>query len=95
MLFKLYYIIYYLLCPAYNIRNTLEWIRRLVVYQFGTGKELNKDAKDITTETLRLPESLKYLEDDDDKGKDYFFSSEVIEKTQQIRFEESVIKQAS
>ncbi|PHZ13152.1 uncharacterized protein RHIMIDRAFT_313120 [Rhizopus microsporus ATCC 52813] len=81
-----------------DMRNILERIRRLAVYQFGTGKELDKDAKDtkdLTTKALRLPESLKYLEDDDDEGKDYFFSSEVIEKTQQTRFEESVINQAS
>lgn len=78
-----------------DMRNILERIRRLAVYHFGTGKELDKDAKDLTTKALRLPESLKYLEDDEDEERDYFFTPDTVEKIQQTRFEESVIKQAT
>ncbi|KAG1041327.1 hypothetical protein G6F43_012107 [Rhizopus delemar] len=70
--------------------HILEKIRRLAVYSFGTGK-------DLATKALRLPESLKYLEDEDEDedGKDYFFSPDIVEKIQQTRFEETVIKGAT
>ena len=78
-----------------GMRNILERIRRLAVYQFGTGKELDKDAQDLTTKELWLPDSLRYLEYDEEEEKDYFFSLEVVEKIQQTRFEESVIRGAT
>ncbi|KAG1033716.1 hypothetical protein G6F43_013527 [Rhizopus delemar] len=71
--------------------HILEKIRRLAVYSFGTGKELDKDGKDLATKALRLPESLKYLEDEEEEGKDYFFSPDIVEKIQQTRFEETVL----
>ncbi|CEG76277.1 hypothetical protein RMATCC62417_11195 [Rhizopus microsporus] len=74
----------------------LEKARRLAVYCLATRKELDRDAKSLLTKTLRLPDSLKYLEDDDeDDNKDIFFSPEAIEKIQRARFLESVIKRFS
>jgi hypothetical protein len=75
------------------MRHTLEKIRRLAVYSFGTGKELDKDGKGLVTKAIRLPESLKYLEDKD--GKDNFFSPDSVEKIHQTRFEETVVKRAN
>ncbi|KAG1135850.1 hypothetical protein G6F37_012458 [Rhizopus arrhizus] len=57
------------------MRHILEEIRRLAVYSFGTDKELDKDGNGLVTKALRLPESLKYLEDKDD-----FFSPDSVEK---------------
>ncbi|ORE22151.1 hypothetical protein BCV71DRAFT_271914, partial [Rhizopus microsporus] len=79
-----------------TMSTILEKAGRLAVYCLATGKELDKDAKDLSTKALRLPDSLKYLEDDDeDENKVLFFSSEVIEKIQKTRFEDSVIKISS
>ncbi|KAG1044977.1 hypothetical protein G6F43_011365 [Rhizopus delemar] len=75
--------------------HILEKIRRLAVYSFGSGKELDKDGKYLATKAPRLPESLKYLEDEDENGKDYFFSPDIVEKIQQTRFEETVIEGAT
>ncbi|KAG1051196.1 hypothetical protein G6F43_006584 [Rhizopus delemar] len=52
-------------------------------------KELDKDGKDLATKALPLPESLKYLEDEDEDedGKDYFFSPDIVEKIQQTRLQ--------
>ncbi|KAG0738323.1 hypothetical protein G6F57_011829 [Rhizopus arrhizus] len=75
------------------MRHILEKIRRLAVYSLGTGKELDKDGKGLVTKALRLPESLKYLEDKD--GKDDCFSPDRVEKIQQTRFEETVVKGAN
>jgi hypothetical protein len=47
-------------------------------------------AKVSSQRALRLPESLKYLEDKDD-----FFSPDSVEKIQQTRFEETVVKGAN
>jgi hypothetical protein len=78
-----------------TMSTILEKTRRLAVYCLATGKELDRDAKDLSTKALRLPDNLKYLEDDnEDDNKDLFFSPEVIEKIQKTRFEESVIKRS-
>ncbi|ORE04685.1 hypothetical protein BCV72DRAFT_312321 [Rhizopus microsporus var. microsporus] len=73
----------------------LEKARRLAVYCLATGKELDRDFKGQSTKTLRLPDRLKYLKDDDeDCNKDLFFSPEVIEKIQKTRFVEPVVKRS-
>jgi hypothetical protein len=78
-----------------TMSTILEKARKPAVYCLTTGKELDRDAKDLSTKALRLPDSFKYLEDEDeDDSKDLFFSPEVIEKIQKTRFEESVIKRS-
>ncbi|KAG0745108.1 hypothetical protein G6F57_005918 [Rhizopus arrhizus] len=42
-------------------------------------KELDKDAKELTTKALRLSNSLQYPENDDEEEKNYFFPSEIVE----------------
>ncbi|KAG0764640.1 hypothetical protein G6F57_010404 [Rhizopus arrhizus] len=75
-----------------EMRHILEKIRCLAVYSLGTGKELGKYGKDLAAKALKQPESLKNLEDEDEDGKDYFFSSNVVEKIQQAGLEETIIK---
>ena len=58
---------------------------RLAVYNSNTGK-------DLVIKALRLPESFKYLEDDKEDGKYYFFSPDIVKKIQQTRFEKTTIK---
>ena len=78
-----------------TMSTILEKARKLAEYYLATGKELDRDAKDLSTKAFRLPGSLKYLEDDDeDDNKDLFLSLDVIEKIQKTRFEESVIKRS-
>jgi hypothetical protein len=72
--------------------HILEKIRCFAVYSLGTGKELGKYGKDLAAKALKQPESLKHLEDEDEDGKDYFFSSNIVEKIQQAGFEETIIK---
>ena len=78
-----------------DMRQILEKVRRLAVYGFATGKELDGDAKDLTTRALRLPSSLKYLEDEEDDEKDLAFSPNLVEKIQQARYEESILRNAT
>jgi hypothetical protein len=44
---------------------------------------INKDRKDLAMKALRLPKSLKQLEDGEDEGNDLFFSPNIFEKMQQ------------
>ncbi|KAG2190635.1 hypothetical protein INT47_008410, partial [Mucor saturninus] len=46
-----------------NMQHILEKVKRLTIYGFATSKELDGDAKDLTTRALRLPTSVRYLED--------------------------------
>ncbi|OAD71790.1 hypothetical protein PHYBLDRAFT_170444 [Phycomyces blakesleeanus NRRL 1555(-)] len=78
-----------------NIRTVLEKTRHLSVYSFAISKELENDAKDIITQALHLPESLRYLEDKDEQDKDLVFSANLVERIQQTHFDEAVIKNAT
>ncbi|KAI8636473.1 hypothetical protein BD408DRAFT_437868 [Parasitella parasitica] len=68
---------------------------RLAVYSFATGKELDQDAKDLATRTIKLPENMQYLRDNKQEDRDLAFSTEVVEKIYQGRYEETILKQAT
>ncbi|KAG1449948.1 hypothetical protein G6F56_008491 [Rhizopus delemar] len=65
--------------------DILEKIRPLPVYGYATGKRIDDEAKDILTKVLRLPTSVKYLEDEDNFERDLAFDEETFEKIQQAR----------
>ncbi|CEP13218.1 hypothetical protein [Parasitella parasitica] len=75
----------------------LQKIQRLALYSFATGKELDQDAnKDLAIKTIKLPENVQYLPDDgEDKDKNMAFSSDIVEKIQQSRYEEAMLKSAT
>ncbi|KAL0146315.1 hypothetical protein V8B55DRAFT_1571058, partial [Mucor lusitanicus] len=73
----------------------LQQIKRLAVYTFATGKELDKDAKDSALKSLKLPENMQYLRETDDEDKDLAFAPELIQKIQQGCYEEAVVKSAT
>ena len=78
------------------LRETLEKVRRLAVYCLATGKEMDNDAKEVSAKAIKLPTSLRYMEEEDDEeGKDCFFSPAEVEKIQRTRFEESVIRKST
>ncbi|CAO3694460.1 unnamed protein product [Rhizopus microsporus] len=61
-----------------TMSTILEKTRRLTVYCLATGTELDRDTKYLSIKELRLPDSLKYLEgDDEDDSKDLFFPQEL------------------
>ena len=61
-----------------TMSTILEKTRRLTVYCLATGTELDRDTKYLSIKELRLPDSLKYLEgDDEDDSKDLFFPLEL------------------
>ena len=64
-----------------DMRNILEKARRLTIYAYATGKVLDGDARDLTTKAIRLPGSLKYLEDAEDGDKDLVFPPDIVKKT--------------
>ncbi|KAG1436877.1 hypothetical protein G6F56_013367 [Rhizopus delemar] len=78
-----------------QLTDILEKIRRLSVYGYATGKRIDDEVKDISTKALRLPTSVKYLEDKDDSEKDLAFDDETVEKIQQASYEETILKRAT
>ncbi|PHZ09420.1 uncharacterized protein RHIMIDRAFT_47096 [Rhizopus microsporus ATCC 52813] len=70
----------------------------LDAYQYTAGPQAKnwteiKDASQFSIKALRLPDNLKYLEeDDDDEDKDYFFDTDTIEKIQRTRFENLIMR---
>ncbi|ORE18438.1 hypothetical protein BCV71DRAFT_169499, partial [Rhizopus microsporus] len=54
----------------------LEKIPRLSVYEYISGKKMDEEARDISTKALRLPTSVRYLEDKDDEDKDMAFDNQ-------------------
>lgn len=75
----------------------LEKTRRLSIYCWATGKELDKDAKQVNLRAIQLPSNLKYLEedDDDDENKEYFINNEIMEKINKAKYENAVVRRAT
>ncbi|KAI7886545.1 uncharacterized protein EV154DRAFT_427421 [Mucor mucedo] len=78
-----------------DMQHILEKVKRLTIYGFATSKELDGDAKELTTKALRLPTSVRYLEDTEEDDKELVFSPEIVEKIQQARYEDSLLKSAT
>ncbi|KAG1417496.1 hypothetical protein CU097_008142 [Rhizopus azygosporus] len=59
------------------------------------GGRNGKEARDLSTKALRLPMSVRYLEDEDDEDKDMAFDVETVERIQQARYEEAILRRAT
>ncbi|KAG1032972.1 hypothetical protein G6F25_010875 [Rhizopus arrhizus] len=75
--------------------NIVEKARRMAVYGFSTAKTVDTEARDLATKALRLPQSLKYLEDPQDDNKRLAFSPEIVEKISQARYESAILQKAT
>ncbi|CEG76418.1 hypothetical protein RMATCC62417_11315 [Rhizopus microsporus] len=56
---------------------------------------MDEEARDISTKALRLPTSVRYLEDEDNEDKDMPFDVETVERIQQARYEEAILRRAT
>ena len=56
---------------------------------------MDEEARDISTKALRLPTSVRYLEDKDDEDKDMAFDVETVERIKQARYEEAILQRAT
>ena len=70
-----------------QLSEILEKIRRLSVY--------DEEARDISTKALRIPTSVRYLEDEDGEDKDMAFDVETVERIQQARYKEAILRRAT
>ena len=77
-----------------KMSQIMEKIRRLAIYGYTTAKYMDQEAKELATKALRLPTSVRYLEDNDDGDKKMAFSPETVEKIFQARYESSVLRSA-
>ncbi|KAG2217083.1 hypothetical protein INT45_004072 [Circinella minor] len=78
-----------------ELENIMEKVRRLAVFNFAMGKTIDNETKEIARKALRLPSSVRYIEDEEDTGKDLAFSPESVQKIQQARYEQAVVRGAS
>lgn len=76
------------------ILQSIEQLRRLAVYGFATAKTVDQEAKELATKALRLPDAVKYLEDNDDGDKKIAFSSEMVQQITKARYESTVLRSA-
>jgi hypothetical protein len=67
----------------------------LSIYGFSTSKQLDQDAKKITTTAIRLPQSMRYIAEIDEEDKDMAFSSEDMERLHTERFQERLLQQGA
>ncbi|CEJ01911.1 hypothetical protein RMCBS344292_17335 [Rhizopus microsporus] len=79
------------------IDQIMEKTRRLSIYIFASARHIDKEARELTTKLLNLPENVRYLEDDneEDSRKQMAFSSEIVEKFNQARFEQHILRAAA
>ena len=75
------------------LEQLLEKTRRLAVYAFASGKEIDAEAKETALKAIRLPNAVRHIDEEDDE-KDMLFSTEEIERIQQARVEEAIINRS-
>ncbi|CEJ02198.1 hypothetical protein RMCBS344292_16211 [Rhizopus microsporus] len=67
------------------LEQVLEKVRRLTIYTFAAGKSIDNEAKELAARSLKLPGSVRYLDEEDEDDKDFVFSQEDIDRIQQAR----------
>jgi hypothetical protein len=75
----------------------MEKVRRLSIFSFATSQEIDREAKELTLTALRLPQHAKHLEDQhvEDDTKRMVFSNQDVEKIHQVRYESSILRNAT
>lgn len=72
-----------------------EKARRLAVYSFASGRTINQEAKETAAKALKLPDNVKHIaEEDREEDKNLAFTPELVERIQQARYEESILRSA-
>ncbi|CEG72841.1 hypothetical protein RMATCC62417_08326 [Rhizopus microsporus] len=77
------------------LEQVLEKVRRLAIYAFAAGKSIDNEAKELTARSLKLPGSVRYLDEEDEDDKDFVFSQEDVGRIQQARCEEAIVNNTS
>jgi hypothetical protein len=77
------------------VHQCLEKLRRLAIFSYATAKSMDEEAKSVAIKALRLPQSIKHLEEDSEPEGSLAFSPEVVEKMHQARFEAQDLRNAS
>lgn len=76
--------------------NTIEQAQRLSIFGFGSAKQQEREAKEVSLKALKLPASIKHLEyTAEDDGKTNSFDRDFVEQLQKARFEDKVLRDAS
>ncbi|SAL96898.1 hypothetical protein [Absidia glauca] len=78
---------------AHQLATIQEKCRLLVRFGYSSGKLMDQEARDVTTMDLRLPPSLKRLEDEPDEDKDLVFSADEIQQINKARYEHQAVRQ--
>ncbi|ORZ02093.1 hypothetical protein BCR42DRAFT_475476, partial [Absidia repens] len=67
----------------------------LAVYGFSTSKQLDNDAKKLTVNSIKLPASMRYIDEAEEEDKDMAFSAEDMERLHSERFQERLLQQTT
>lgn len=73
----------------------IEKLRRLAIFGFATAKKIDQEARSLAAKALRLPDTVKHLDEEEESDKRLAFSPEVVEKINHARYEAAIIKGAT
>ncbi|KAG1498301.1 hypothetical protein G6F52_012773 [Rhizopus delemar] len=76
------------------LMDIIEKTRRLAIYSYITAKSIDKEARDLSATALRLPSNMRYIEEEEESNKKLAFSTESVEKIQQARYEQQILRSA-
>jgi hypothetical protein len=65
----------------------------LATYSYSIGKEMDDEAKKVTTANIKLPTTMRHLNDNEEEDKELVFSNDEIELLHQERFHERLLQQ--
>ena len=64
------------------------------MYSFATGKQQEKEARSTASKALKMPASVRFIEDEDEAGKDLAFDSNMIQRIEKARYDQRVLRAA-
>jgi hypothetical protein len=73
------------------LNNLQQKCQLLAFYGFTTSKQLDNDARKLTSTAIRMPASMRYIADNEDDDKELAFSAEEMERLYTERFQERLL----
>jgi hypothetical protein len=78
-----------------QLGNLQQKCAMLAFYGYSTSKQLDNEAKKITTSAIRLPNSMRFVAETEDEDKDLVFTPEEMERLFDDRYKEQMLRQAT
>jgi hypothetical protein len=78
-----------------NLQAIQEKCRQLAIYGFSQAKGLDLEARELTTRVIKLPNTLRHLEDPEEDDREQTFTADELDQINAARFQERLFRQSA